>query len=66
MFELIQDLKNFMGRISTTIGINLWFVPQISEHCPKKRPGFNERKLIMFNRPGVESAFNPNAGIVHA
>jgi len=27
-----------MGITSTTIGINEWFAPQISEHCPKNFP----------------------------
>jgi hypothetical protein len=47
-----------------TIGINLWFVPQISEHCPKKIPGFSLNNVIVFKRPGVASALTPSLGIV--
>lgn len=47
------------------IGINLWFIPQISEHWPKKIPG---RFLIKFNwliRPGTASTLIPSDGTVH-
>lgn len=54
-----------MGTLSITIGINLWFAPQISEHWPKNNPGRFIKKLVWFNRPGVPSTFTPNAGIVH-
>lgn len=27
---------------SNLIGINEWFIPQISEHCPKERLGYIE------------------------
>lgn len=48
------------------IGINLWFAPQISEHCPKNKPGRVVKKLTWFRRPGTASAFTPKAGTVHA
>jgi hypothetical protein len=35
----IQLIKSTPGIDSSTIGINLWLAPQISEHCPKKIPG---------------------------
>ena len=57
-------LKLFKGATSKTIGINLWFLPQISEHCPKKIPGFNLKNLKLFKRPGLESAFTPRLGMV--
>jgi len=47
------------------IGINEWFVPQISEHCPINKPIRLEDMKIWFNRPGIASTFNPIAGIVH-
>lgn len=51
--------------LSITIGIKLWFVPQISEHWPKN----NLVRFILnnnwFNRPGTASIFNPVEGIVH-
>lgn len=51
---------------STTIGINLWLVPQISEHWPKNNPGRFIINIVWFNRPGVESILIPNAGTVQA
>ncbi len=56
----------FMLVDSTEIGINEWLAPQISEHCPKKIPGFIITNLNWFNRPGSASTFTPNAGTVHA
>lgn len=51
---------------STTIGINLWLVPQISEHWPKNNPGRFIISIIWFKRPGVESILIPKAGTVQA
>ena len=34
-----QLINWFVDTLSITIGINLWFAPQISEHCPYNRPG---------------------------
>lgn len=48
------------------IGINEWFVPQISEHCPKNKPGRLIIKVSWFNRPGNASALIPILGIVQA
>lgn len=31
---LIQEMKDLGDTASTTMGINLWFTPQISEHWP--------------------------------
>lgn len=61
----IQFLKLVMFVDSTTIGMNLWLIPQISEHCPKKIPGRYIIVVIWFNRPGVESILIPRDGIVH-
>lgn len=57
-------MKIFGGTLSTTIGINLWLAPQISEHCPKKIPGRLEKKLIWLRRPGVASTLIPSLGTV--
>ena len=48
------------------MGINLWFIPQISEHCPKKIPGRLMKSKVWFNRPGIESILIPKEGIVQA
>ena len=45
--------------------MNLWFAPQISEHCPKNNPNRFKLKLDWFNRPGLASIFTPKEGIVH-
>jgi hypothetical protein len=44
--------------------MNLWFAPQISEHCPYRRPGRLIENLIWLSRPGVASVFTPNLGTV--
>ena len=51
---------------SMTMGINLWLIPQISEHWPKNRPGRFINSMVWFNRPGVESILIPKEGTVHA
>lgn len=51
---------------SITMGINLWLVPQISEHWPKYNPGRFMINIVWFNRPGVESILIPRAGTVQA
>src|SRR5215470_10551484 len=58
-------MKYFAGTLSIVIGINLWFAPQISEHCPYSSPGRLIENLIWFSRPGVASVFTPSLGIVH-
>lgn len=50
---------------SITIGINLWFIPQISEHCPKNNPGRFISNNDWLRRPGVESILIPREGTVH-
>ena len=52
--------------MSREIGMKLWFVPQISEHCPKYRPGLILSILTTLRRPGTESALIPKEGIVQA
>jgi len=49
---------------SIWIGINLWLIPQISEHCPKYIPGRLRNKLIWFIRPGMASILIASLGIV--
>lgn len=51
---------------SMTIGMNLWLIPQISEHWPKKIPGRDINIVVWFNRPGVESILIPRDGTVQA
>lgn len=58
-------MKFFIGTLSTTIGINLWFAPQISEHCPYINPGRSILILPWFNRPGTASILIPKAGTAH-
>ena len=43
----------------------LWFLPQISLHCPKKIPGRSLKSVSWFKRPGTASALIPIAGTVH-
>lgn len=58
-------IKKFILILSATIGINLWFVPQISEHCPKNTPGRLIIKIDWLIRPGRASILTPKQGIVH-
>jgi len=48
------------------MGINLWVMPQISEHWPKNSPGRFINNMVWFRRPGVESILIPREGTVHA
>lgn len=59
-------MKLIMFVDSITIGIKLWLIPQISEHCPKRTPGRLRNIIDWFNRPGVESILIPKDGTVHA
>jgi len=45
--------------------MNLWFAPQISEHCPYRRPGRLIENLTRFSRPGVVSDLTPSLGTIH-
>jgi hypothetical protein len=47
----------FVDTLSITIGINLWFAPQISERCPYNRPGRLIENLTWFSRLCVASVF---------
>ena len=49
---------------SIWIGINLWLIPQISEHWPKYIPGRFINRLIWFIRPGIASILIASLGIV--
>lgn len=57
-----MNLINLMD--SNMMGINLWLVPQISEHCPVKIPGFLISRLDWFSRPGMASILIPRDGMV--
>ena len=63
--HITQLRKSLVLTTSITIGINLWFAPQISEHCPKYRPGRWAINFTWFKRPGTASAFTPKEGTVH-
>ena len=45
--------------------MNLWFAPQIFEHCPYTRPGRLIENITWVSRPGVASVFTPSLGTVH-
>jgi hypothetical protein len=45
--------------------MNLCFDPQISEHCPHRRPGRLIENLTWFSRPGVAYVFTASLGTVH-
>lgn len=53
-----------VGTLSTTMGMNLWLAPQISEHCPKNSPGRFVKKFTWLSRPGTASALTPKLGTV--
>lgn len=44
---------------------NLWFAPQISEHCPYRISGRLTGDPVWFSRPGVACAFTLSLRIVH-
>lgn len=50
---------------SILIGINLWLIPQISEHWPKIKPGLLILIKKLFNWLGIESSLIFKDGIVH-
>lgn len=59
-----QFLKLIKLVDSRQIGMNEWFIPQISEHCPKNNPGRFINNIDWLSRPGVESILIPKEGIV--
>lgn len=59
-----QFLKLIKLVDSKQIGMKEWFIPQISEHCPKNNPGRYIYNIDWFKRPGVESILIPREGIV--
>lgn len=63
---MIQLINEFILILSIIIGINLWLDPQISEHCPKYKPGLLIENLSWLIRPGEASIFIPRVGTVHA
>lgn len=46
------------------MGMKEWFVPQISEHCPKKIPVWLIKKFVWLSRPEVASVLIPKEGTV--
>jgi hypothetical protein len=58
-------MKVLEETLSIEIGINLWFAPQISEHCPYTTPGRSIINLSWLRRPGTASTLIPNEGMVH-
>ncbi|KRZ01519.1 hypothetical protein T11_8926 [Trichinella zimbabwensis] len=50
---------------SIAIGMNLWFTPQSSEHCPYIIPGSMDSEVVELMRPGMASILILSAGIVH-
>jgi len=58
----IHLLNILIGRISTTIGMNLWLAPQISEHWPNNTDLPTGCTLNWLIRPGTASTFTPNLG----
>lgn len=57
---------NLFGVIDEiVIGMNLWFAPQISLHCPVKIPVRLAKRINWFIRPGIASTLIPIDGIVH-
>jgi len=61
MFLMIMGIV----RDSTRIGMNEWFAPQISEHCPVYKPTRFLISIVWFIRPGLASTFTPMAGSAH-
>lgn len=57
-------MKSLGLTTSMTIGMKLWFAPQISEHWPYSKPGRKENILSWFKRPGKASTLIPIEGIV--
>lgn len=58
-------MNSFIVTVSIITGMNLWFVPQISEHCPHDTPILLDFVLILFICPGMESILIFNDGIHH-
>lgn len=57
--------KWFRGTASTTIGMKLWFAPQISEHWPKNTPVREVASGSWLSRPGTASTLIPSDGMAH-
>lgn len=59
IWDLIHLMNDLWEELSITIGIKLWFAPQISEHWPNNKPGRFEKKFVWLSRPGVASTLTP-------
>lgn len=63
---VVDQLSKWVrGTASTTIGMKLWLDPQISEHWPKNKPGWDVINVVWFSRPGTASVLIPRAGTAH-
>lgn len=62
----VQWKKYFKVVTSIQIGINEWFAPQISEHCPKNNSGRYAKNVLWLIRPGTTSILISKLGIVQA
>jgi hypothetical protein len=58
-------MKALVGTLLVTVGMNLWFASQISQHWPQNKPGRLIMNLHWFNRPGVASVFTRNLRNFH-
>ena len=65
LIDLMNVEKFFVGSTSRMIGMNEWFAPQISEHCPVNKPSRFLWMISWFSRPGEASAFTPIDGMAH-
>lgn len=62
-FNVSMNLFGVWKRVR--IGINEWFIPQISEHWPVNSPTRFERMRAWLSRPGSASIFTARAGMAH-
>lgn len=58
-------MNSLIITLSIMIGINLWLIPQISEHCPIKIPILLDWIFMLFTCPGIESILIFIDGMVH-
>lgn len=58
-----QVSKKLSGVDLTTIGVQLWLVPQISERWPQKIAGQVVMNDAWLSRPGIASDFTPRVGM---
>lgn len=61
-WESSQTRYSSSPTTSITIGINPWYTPHSSEHCPKNTPSRSASTDTWLRRPGVASSFIPRLG----